>query len=171
MQKYYYYHTKCSNTTIITQCVRILLLSLHSATNPLRSTWARAAAHVVGNYMSGYGTLGSGILHSTCTSDEIQSPTCINDSWSLSHLGYLYPGTTPVMIKLDHLVDHIIIPINVRESHWFPAHKDVKFRRMSFLDSSYAYSAADYPRQKMLLWKFYRMAERLDRRQHICNSR
>ena len=23
-------------------------------------------------------------------------------SWSLSHLGYLYPGTTPVMIKLDH---------------------------------------------------------------------
>jgi len=25
-----------------------------------------------------------------------------NDSWSLSYLGYLYPGTTPVMIKLDH---------------------------------------------------------------------
>ena len=24
------------------------------------------------------------------------------DSWSLSHLGYLYPGTTPFMIKLDH---------------------------------------------------------------------
>jgi len=24
------------------------------------------------------------------------------DSWNLSHLGYLYPGTTPVMIKLDH---------------------------------------------------------------------
>jgi len=24
------------------------------------------------------------------------------DSWSLSHLGYLYPRTTPVMIKLDH---------------------------------------------------------------------
>ena len=24
------------------------------------------------------------------------------DSWSLSHLGYLYPGTTPVMIKLEH---------------------------------------------------------------------
>ena len=57
-----------------------------------------------------------------------------------------------------HLLDHIIIPINVRESHWFPAHMDVKFRRMSFLDSSYAYSAAAYPRQKMLLWKFYRMA-------------
>jgi len=27
---------------------------------------------------------------------------CLCDSWSLSHLGYLYPGTTPVMIKLDH---------------------------------------------------------------------
>ena len=24
------------------------------------------------------------------------------DSWSLSHLGYLYPGTAPVMINLDH---------------------------------------------------------------------
>ena len=24
------------------------------------------------------------------------------DSWSLSHLGYLYPETTPVVIKLDH---------------------------------------------------------------------
>jgi len=24
------------------------------------------------------------------------------DSWNLSHLGYLYPRTTPVMIKLDH---------------------------------------------------------------------
>jgi len=35
---------------------------------------------------------------------------------------------------------------------------DVKFRCMSFLDSSHAYSAADYPRQKMLLWKFCRMA-------------
>ena len=26
-----------------------------------------------------------------------------------------------------HLLNHIIIPINVRESHWFPAHMDVKF--------------------------------------------
>jgi len=49
-----------------------------------------------------------------------------------------------------HLLDHIIIPINVQESHWFPVHMDVKFRRMSFLDSSYAYSASDYPRQKMI---------------------
>jgi len=28
--------------------------------------------------------------------------TAMSDSWSLSHLGHLYPGTTPVMIKLDH---------------------------------------------------------------------
>ena len=28
-----------------------------------------------------------------------------SDSWSLSHLGYLYPGTTPVMIKLDHKLE------------------------------------------------------------------
>jgi len=55
-----------------------------------------------------------------------------------------------------HLLDHNIIPINVRKSHWFPAHMDVKFRRMSFLDSSYAYSVADW--QKILLWKFCRMA-------------
>ena len=27
---------------------------------------------------------------------------CGSNTWSLSHLGYLYPGTTPVMIKLDH---------------------------------------------------------------------
>jgi len=32
--------------------------------------------------------------------DELASAR--GDSWSLSHLGYLYPGTTPVMIQLDH---------------------------------------------------------------------
>ena len=42
-----------------------------------------------------------------------------------------------------HLLDHVIIPTNVRESNWFPMHMDEKFRRMSFLDSSYVYSAAD----------------------------
>jgi len=77
MLKYYYYHTICSNTNNITQYAQILLLSLHSAINPLKSTWARTVAHVVGNYMSGYGNLGSGLLHSTCTSDEIQSPIYI----------------------------------------------------------------------------------------------
>jgi len=74
MLKYYYHDTMCSNTTIITRYAQILLLSLHSAANPLRSTWAHAAAHVVGNHMSGYGILGSGFLHSTCASEEIQSP-------------------------------------------------------------------------------------------------
>jgi len=57
-----------------------------------------------------------------------------------------------------HLLDYLIIPIHVRDSHWFPAHMDVKSRCMSFSDSSHAYSAADYPRQKMLFWKFYRMS-------------
>jgi len=42
-----------------------------------------------------------------------------------------------------HLLDHVIIPIHVRESHWFLAHMDVQLLRMSFLDSSHAYSAAD----------------------------
>jgi len=32
---------------------------------------------------------------------SLRGDLCYN-SWSLSHLGYLYPGTTPVMIKLDH---------------------------------------------------------------------
>ena len=91
MLKYYYYHTKCSNTTIITQYAQILLFSLHSATNPLRWTWARVAAQVVGNYMSGYGTLGSGILHSTCASAEIQIPTCINIYIFIKHI-YIHVG-------------------------------------------------------------------------------
>jgi len=42
-----------------------------------------------------------------------------------------------------HLLDHLIIPINVRESHWFPAHMNIKSRCMSLLDSSHAYSVAD----------------------------
>jgi len=39
------------------------------------------------------------------------------DSWSLSHLGYLYPGTTPVVIKLDISLHGIpvVIPTNDRE--------------------------------------------------------
>ena len=49
-----------------------------------------------------------------------------------------------------HLLDHLIIPINVRESHWFPAHMNLKSRCMSFLDSSCAYSAADYGRKFFL---------------------
>jgi len=41
-----------------------------------------------------------------------------------------------------HLLDHLIIPIHVRVSYWFPAHIDVKSRCMRFLDPSHAYSAA-----------------------------
>jgi len=56
-----------------------------------------------------------------------------------------------------HLLDHIIIPINVRESHWFPAHMNLQTRCISLLDSSQTYSAAAYPQQKMLIWKFFKM--------------
>jgi len=56
-----------------------------------------------------------------------------------------------------HLLDHIIIPINVRQSHWFPAHINLQTRSISLLDSSQVYSVASYPQQKMLIWKFFRM--------------
>jgi len=39
--------------------------------------------------------------HHSCTTGNRSRNLCY-DSWSLSHLGYLYPETTPVMIKLDH---------------------------------------------------------------------
>jgi len=56
-----------------------------------------------------------------------------------------------------HLLDHIIIPINIRKSHWFPAHMKLQTRSISLLDSSQTYSAAAYPQQKMLIWKFFKM--------------
>jgi len=56
-----------------------------------------------------------------------------------------------------HLLDHIIIPINIRKSHWLPAHINLQTRSISLLDSSQVYSAAAYPQQKMLIWKFFRM--------------
>jgi len=58
-----------------------------------------------------------------------------------------------------HLLDHIIIPINIRKSHWpkFPAHINLQTRSISLLDSSQVYSAATYPQQKMLIWKFIKM--------------
>ena len=56
-----------------------------------------------------------------------------------------------------HSLDHIIIPINIRKSHWFPAHMNLQTRSISLLDSSQAYSAAAYPQQKLLIWKFFRM--------------
>jgi len=60
--------------------------------------------------------------------------------------------TTPI-----HLLDHIIIPINMRKSHWFPAHINLQTRSISLLDSSQVYSAATYSQQKMFIWKFFRM--------------
>jgi len=57
-----------------------------------------------------------------------------------------------------HVLDHIIIPIDIRESHWFLAHMNLQTRCISLLDSSYTYSAAAYPQQKMLIWKFFKMA-------------
>jgi len=56
-----------------------------------------------------------------------------------------------------HLLDHLIISINVRESHWFPVHMNLQTRCISLLDSSHAYSAAAYPQQKILLWQFFKM--------------
>ena len=37
----------------------------------------------------------------SCTTGHRSWNLCY-DSWSLSHLGYLYPGATPVMIKFYH---------------------------------------------------------------------
>jgi len=48
------------------------------------------------------------------------------------------------------IMSHLIIPTHVWdvwESHWFPAYMDVKFRRISFLDSSYAHNSVDYDRK------------------------
>ena len=56
-----------------------------------------------------------------------------------------------------YLLDHIIIPIHIRKSHWFPAHINLRTHGISLLDSSQSYSAAAYPLQKMLIWKFFRM--------------
>jgi len=50
--------------------------------------------------------------------------------------------TPPIPI---HLLDHIIIPINIRQSHWFPAHINLQTQGISLLDSSQVYSAASYP--------------------------
>jgi len=41
------------------------------------------------------------VAKTTCATGNRSRNLCY-DSWSLSHLGYLYPGTTLVMIKLDH---------------------------------------------------------------------
>ena len=56
-----------------------------------------------------------------------------------------------------HLLDHIIIPIHIRKSHWFPVHINLRTRSISLLGSSQVYSAAAYLHQRMLIWKFLRM--------------
>ena len=56
-----------------------------------------------------------------------------------------------------HLLDHIMIPIHIHKSHWFPAHINLRTRSISLLDSSQIYSVAAYPHQRMLIWKFFRM--------------
>jgi len=56
-----------------------------------------------------------------------------------------------------HLLYHIVIPIHIRKSHWFPAHINLRTQSISLLDSSQIYSAAAYPHQRMLIWKFFRM--------------
>jgi len=56
-----------------------------------------------------------------------------------------------------HLLDHITIPINVRQSHWFPAHINLQTWSFSLLDSSQDYSVASYPQQKMLIRKFFKI--------------
>jgi len=78
-----------------------------------------------------------------------------------SFLNFRNSGRMIAKIKLQipiYLLDHIIIPMNVRESHWFPAHMNLRTRCISLLDSSHAYSAATYPQQKVLIWKFFKMA-------------
>ena len=57
-----------------------------------------------------------------------------------------------------HLLDNLIIPVNVCEDHWFPAHLNVAKRQLRFLDSCKNHSASGYTRQEMLMWKFYRLA-------------
>ena len=49
-----------------------------------------------------------------------------------------------------HLLEHIIIPINVLHSHWFPAHINIRSQSFSFLDSYQQYSVASYPQQELL---------------------
>ena len=56
-----------------------------------------------------------------------------------------------------HLLDHIIIPINVLHSHWFPAHINLRCQNFSFLDSYQHYSMTSYPQQELLTWKFLKM--------------
>ena len=62
--------------------------------------FARGAAHIAQLLVPLDAQLALVVECVATALDELASAR--GDSWSLSHLGYLYPGTTPVMIKLDH---------------------------------------------------------------------
>ena len=95
----------------------------------------------------------------------------MTDNYIIGGVGYYMPSesfrylrkvermiekiTPPTPINL---LDHIIIPINVRHSHWFPAHINLHNQSFSFLDSYQEYSVTSYPLQELLIWKFLKMA-------------
>ena len=57
-----------------------------------------------------------------------------------------------------HLLDILSIPVNACKDHWFSAHLNLANRQLRFLDSYEKYSASEYTRHEMLMWKFYRLA-------------
>jgi len=80
--------------------------------------------------------------------DEIQLMT---DNYIIGTEGYYMPRESFLYLRKCermiekispptpiHLLDHIIIPINVRQLHWFPAHINLQTRSISLLDSSQA---------------------------------
>ena len=98
-------------------------------------------------------------LASRGKSNPNKGPTAImTDNYFIGGVGYYMPSesfrylrkvermiekiTPPTPINL---LDHIIIPINVRHSHWFPAHINLHNQSFSFLDSYQEYSVTSYP--------------------------
>jgi len=57
-----------------------------------------------------------------------------------------------------HFLDHMIIPIDVGDTHSFPAHVDIEERQMTSLDSLHSCSSKCHARHVMLIWKFSHMA-------------
>jgi len=57
-----------------------------------------------------------------------------------------------------YFLDHMIIPIHVGNTYWFPAHLDIKKRQMTFLDSQHSYCSKCHVRHELFIWRFYRMA-------------
>ena len=86
--------TTKNNKTINTDVVKTLQGSLH---NTLSTTM-----HVYGHPTALLSDTGIAPLYIIQNLQLVQLRFRLCDSWSLSHLGHLYPGTTPVMINLDH---------------------------------------------------------------------